>query len=101
MVATLVVSLPVAGVGGELIVCHRERRTVVDLRTAEPSELAFAFYADCVHEIRPVTAGYRIVLVYHLVVRGAAATVLRAAPDYGSLEEQIAAAPSTPRTWTT
>lgn len=92
MVATLVVSLPVAGAGGELVICHRERQAVVDLRTDEPSELAFAaFYADCVHEIRPVTAGHRIVLVYHLVVRGAAAAVLRAAPDFGAQEEQIAA----------
>ena len=92
MVATLVVSLPVAGAGGELVIRHRERQTVVDLRTDEPSELAFAaFYADCVHEIRPVTAGYRIVLVYHLVVRGAAAAVLRAAPDFDAQEEQIAA----------
>ena len=92
MVATLVVSLPVAGAGGELVIRHRERQAVVDLRTDEPSELAFvAFYADCVHEIRPVTAGHRIVLVYHLVVRGAAAAVLRAAPDFGAQEEQIAA----------
>ena len=92
MVATLVVSLPVAGSGGELVVRHREREAVVELRTDEPSELAFAaFYADCVHEIRPVTAGHRVVLVYHLVVRGAAAAVLRAAPDFGAQEEQIAA----------
>ena len=92
MVATLVVSLPVAGVGGELVIRHRDRQTVVDLRTEEPSELAFAaFYADCVHETRRVTAGYRIVLVYHLVVRGAAAAVLEAAPEFGSQEEQIAA----------
>ena len=92
MVATLVVSLPVAGAGGELVIRHRERQAVVDLRTDEPSELAFvAFYADCVHEIRPVTAGHRIVLVYHLVVRGAVAAVLRAAPDFGAQEEQIAA----------
>ena len=92
MVATLVVSLPVAGAGGELVIRHGERQAVVDLRTDEPSELAFAaFYADCVHEIRPVTAGYRIVLVYNLVVRGAAAAVLRAAPDFGSQEEQIVA----------
>ncbi len=92
MVATLVVSLPVAGTGGELVIRHRERQAVVDLRTDEPSELAFAaFYADCVHEIRPVTAGHRIVLVYHLVVRAAAAAVLRAAPDFGQQEEQIAA----------
>ena len=38
-----------------------------------------------------MTAGYRIVLVYHLVVRGAAAAVLRAAPDFDAQEEQIAA----------
>ena len=92
MVATLVVSLPVTGTGGELVIRHRERQAVVDLRTDEPSELAFAaFYADCVHEIRPVTAGHRIVLVYHLVVRGGAAAVLRAAPDFDAQEEQIAA----------
>ena len=92
MVATLVVALPVAGAGGELVIRHGEREAVVDLGTDEPSGLAFAaFYADCVHEIRPVTAGHRIVLVYHLVVRGAAAAVLRAAPDYGAQEEQVAA----------
>ena len=92
MVATLVLSLPVAGAGGELVIRHREHEKVVDLRTDEASELAFAaFYADCVHEIRPVTDGYRIVLVYHLVVRGAAAAVLKAAPCYRSQEEQIAA----------
>ena len=92
MVATLVVSLPVEGSGGELVVRHRAREAVVDLRTDEPSELAFAaFYVDCVHEIRPVTAGHRIVLVYHLVVGGGAAAVLRAAPDFGAQEEQIAA----------
>ena len=91
MVATLVVALPVAGAGGELVIRHRERQAVVDLHTDEPSELAFAaFYADCVHEIRPVTAGHRIVLVYHVVVRGAAAAVLRAAPDFGAQEQQIA-----------
>jgi len=91
MVATLVVALPVAGAGGELVIRHRERQAVVDLHTDEPTELAFAaFYADCVHEIRPVTAGHRIVLVYHLVVRGAAAAVLRAAPDFGAQEQQIA-----------
>ena len=88
MVATLVVPLPVAGAGGELVIRHRERQPVVDLRTDEPSEFAFAaFYADCVHEIRPVTTGYRIVLVYHLVVRGAAAAVLQAAPDFDAQEE--------------
>ena len=85
-------SLPVAGAGGELVIRHRQGETVVDLRTDEPSELAFAaFYADCIHEIRPVTAGYRIVLVYNLVLQGAAAALLRGAPDCGSQEVRVAA----------
>ena len=81
MVATLVISLPVAGTGGELVIRHREHETVIDLRTEDPSELAFAaFYADCMHETRPVATGHRIVLVYQLVLRGAAHGALERAP---------------------
>ncbi len=91
MVATLVLSLPVAGAGGELIIRHRQRETVVDLRAEEPSEIAFAaFYADCVHEVRQVTAGHRIVLVYSLTLQGNGPS-LPAAPDFGAQEEQIGA----------
>ncbi len=91
MVATLVLSLPVAGAGGELIIRHQQRETVVDLRAEEPSEIAFAaFYADCVHEVRPVTDGHRIVLVYNLTLRGNG-TSLPGAPDFGSQEERIGA----------
>ena len=54
MVATLVISLPVAGTGGDLVVRHRDREAVIDLRTEDPSELAFAaFYADCVSRDSP------------------------------------------------
>ena len=89
MVATLVLSLPVAGAGGELIIRHQQRETVVDLRAEEPSEIAFAaFYADCVHEVRPVTAGHRIVLVYNLTLRGSG-TSPPTAPDFGAQEERI------------
>ena len=36
-----------------------------------PSEVAFgAFYADCVHEVLPVTKGYRATLVYNLIRKG-------------------------------
>ena len=35
----------------------------LDLHPAEPSEVAFAaFYADCRHEVLPVTAGHRLTL---------------------------------------
>ena len=49
-----------------------------------------AFYADCVHEIRPVTEGHRVCLVYNLILDGAAAgeTVLPA-PDYADHVELL------------
>ena len=70
MIATLSLSLPSAGSGGELIVRHGGREVVVDMQAEEPSELAFAaFYADCTHEIRPVVEGCRLSLVFNLCLR--------------------------------
>ena len=91
MVATLVISLPVSGTGGELIVRHRDRDTVVDMRTDEPSELVYtAFYADCEHEILPVTDGHRVCLVYNLMLQEGSGTPM-GAPDYGAEIDHIAA----------
>jgi predicted 2-oxoglutarate/Fe(II)-dependent dioxygenase YbiX len=60
MFATLIVAVPSLSAGGELVVRHKEREARLDLRCEEPSDIAFAaFYADCVHEVLPVTAGYR------------------------------------------
>lgn len=71
MFATLVVVLPSAHEGGELVVRHRDRDVRVDLRREDPADIAWcAFYADCLHELRPVTAGNRICLVYNLVREG-------------------------------
>ena len=91
MVATLVVSLPVSGAGGELVIRHQGRETVVDMRTDEPSELVYAaFYADCEHEILPVTDGHRVCLVYNLMLQDGSDTPLEA-PDYGAEVDLIAA----------
>ena len=91
MVATLVISLPVAGTGGELVIRHKQNEAVIDLRTEDPSELAFAaFYADCIHETRPVNTGHRIVLVYQLLVRDGGDRDLERAPDYAPVTERIA-----------
>jgi len=71
MFATLVVALPSSFAGGELIVRHKGREARLDLRCDDPAEAAFAaFYADCVHEVLPVTKGYRLTLVYNLVRAG-------------------------------
>ena len=89
MVATLSVSLPTAGGGGELVVRHGERETTFDMSAEEPSELAFAaFYADCPHEVRPVTRGHRISLVFNLFL-SSAGEGLPAVPDYADLTTWI------------
>jgi 2OG-Fe(II) oxygenase superfamily len=82
MFATLAIVLPSAHSGGALIVRHLGREVALDPHPEEPSEIGFAaFYADCVHEVRPVTAGCRVVLVYNLRFLGK--KVPPAAPDYG------------------
>jgi len=71
MFATLVLTLSSMSTGGELVVRHKGREVRLDLRCEEPSEAAFAaFYADCVHEVLPVTAGCRLTLVYNLLRKG-------------------------------
>lgn len=71
MFATLVIVLPSSCSGGDLVVKHKDRSVRLDLRGDDPSEVAFAaFYADCLHEVLPVTAGCRLTLVYNLIRRG-------------------------------
>jgi hypothetical protein len=67
MFATMVIVLPSTSSGGELLVRHAGREVRLDPRCEDPSEAAFAaFYADCVHEVLPITAGCRLTLVYNL-----------------------------------
>ena len=83
MFATLVIALPSAHSGGELVVRHLDREVVFDLHSEDPSEVGFAaFYADCVHEVRPVTTGCRLTLVYNLRFLGRKRPLT--APDHGA-----------------
>ena len=91
MIATLSVSLPTAGAGGELVVRHRDRERTLDMTTGEPSQLTFAaFYADCTHEVRPVTEGHRVTLVFNLCLRPGDDESPREAPDYSAQVERLA-----------
>jgi hypothetical protein len=59
---------------------------------AESSELSFAaFYADCEHEVRPITEGNRVCLVYNLILdrRSKSGGQPIQAPEY---EKEITAA---------
>src|SRR5207302_8699188 len=61
---------------------------VLDPRPEEPSEIGFAaFYADCVHEVRPIVAGCRVALVYNL--RFLDNRQPPAPPDYHAEQRQI------------
>jgi 2OG-Fe(II) oxygenase superfamily len=68
MIATLVVTLPSAYTGGELVVHHLGETTTY--RGSKTQLSLVAFYADCRHEVRPVTSGHRISLTYNLLLQG-------------------------------
>ena len=91
MVATLVVVLPSAFRGGELVVRHENQERVIDFGGAErnPSHTHFAaFYADCEHEVRPLRGGSRLCLVYSLTL--AAATEAITAPRTAGHADAVA-----------
>ncbi|RUP50878.1 hypothetical protein BC936DRAFT_137251, partial [Jimgerdemannia flammicorona] len=76
MVGTMIVMLPSDYEGGQLIVKHDGNESVFDFggkkgqyTTNFVDDFAPAFYADCLHEIRPVTKGYRVCLSYNLISR--------------------------------
>lgn len=88
MIATLSLSLPTLGEGGELVISHGGKETVYDMRAQEPSEISYAaFYADCLHEARPVTKGHRVSLVYNLFIRSGLQWT--GAPNYAKLTNNL------------
>ncbi|MEU2253421.1 2OG-Fe(II) oxygenase [Nocardia xishanensis] len=97
MIGTLVVTLPSAFTGGELVI-EQQGTKVID--QGSPEELSFvAFYGDCEHEVLPVIDGFRITLTYNLVAKGrtgpdAAAFAMH--PSAASLAEQLRAHFTTP-----
>jgi len=91
MFATLIIVLPSIYTGGELVVRHKQDEVKLDLCSQEPEEICFAaFYADCVHEVLPITDGCRLTLVYNLI-RTDQQIPLPTPPDYRQAQNQVAA----------
>jgi predicted 2-oxoglutarate/Fe(II)-dependent dioxygenase YbiX len=100
MFATLVIMLPAHYTGGELVLRHQDRDVPLDLRCSDPSEVSFAaFYADCLHEVLPVTSGYRLTLVYNLLRRGDDRHGAQHAPQPPSYESELARSAMVLRQW--
>ena len=81
MVGTLVVTLPSPFKGGAFVVEHMGER--LTWRGTKDRLQFVAFYADCHHEVTPVTDGYRVVLSYNLMLDpgSAADLTLTAEPE--------------------
>ena len=96
MVGTLVVSLPSAHTGGELIVEHGGES--VTYQTSKQDLSFVAFYADCRHEVKPVTSGYRVTLTFNLLADGeAGAQGSGPVADLARCLTEHFATPATPR----
>lgn len=88
MFGTLVVVLPSIYDGGELVLRHAGHEATLDLRCSDPSEVGYAaFYADCRHEVRPVTSGCRLTLIYNLLRPGSRPQP----PAYDAEQDRLAA----------
>ncbi len=91
MFATLVIVLPSLYSGGELVVSHKQDKVKLDLHSQQDEEISFAaFYADCVHEILPISDGCRLTLIYNLI-RSDKKIPLPTPPDYFHAEKRIVA----------
>ncbi len=78
MIGTLVVLLPSESKGGALVIEHHDEK--VSYRGSADRLALVAFYADCHHGVRPVTAGHRAALTYNLFLDGAVRALERPMP---------------------
>ncbi|KAF6756350.1 hypothetical protein DFP72DRAFT_1044931 [Ephemerocybe angulata] len=68
MFATIVVVLPSAFEGGQLHVSHGGRSAVIDVaQNSAWNTSILAWYTDVMHEVKPITSGYRLALSYNLI----------------------------------
>ncbi|KDR72653.1 hypothetical protein GALMADRAFT_142951 [Galerina marginata CBS 339.88] len=68
MFATVIVILPSAYTGGQVVVSHASITKTVDLSpNSLLSTALLAWYTDVKHEVKEVTSGYRLALSYNLI----------------------------------
>lgn len=105
MIGSLVVELPSKSAGGSVVVHHQGEKLTFRGAKRGPKDLSLlAFYADCHHEVKPITSGYRVVLTWQLLQRAPARNQAPVAPKptpaFADLTAHVDAwfsTPSTPR----
>ncbi|PFH45776.1 hypothetical protein AMATHDRAFT_71092 [Amanita thiersii Skay4041] len=68
MFATMVILLPSQYTGGQVHLNHANEEKVIDFSAFSLLETAaLAWYTDVIHEVKPITSGYRLALSYNIV----------------------------------
>ncbi|KAF8348730.1 hypothetical protein F5887DRAFT_1280476 [Amanita rubescens] len=68
MFATMIVILPSQYTGGEVHLTHASKTQVIDFSASSLANTAvLAWYTDVLHEVKPITSGYRLALSYNLI----------------------------------
>jgi hypothetical protein len=69
MIASLVIVLPSAHIGGSLVINHNDKIYRFTTENLDSQKIqCLAFYSDCHHEVEEVRQGYRVALTYNLVL---------------------------------
>ncbi|OHW97651.1 2OG-Fe oxygenase family protein, partial [Colletotrichum incanum] len=92
MFGTLVVCLPSAHKGGDVVVKHAGQTKT--FKTSEAAQSFACWYSDVHHEVLPVTDGYRVVLTYNLTTDPAVER-----PSAGLVRSETRALRHTLRRW--
>ena len=91
MFATVIIILPSAYAGGQVVVSHAATTKTLDF--SEPSLLStavLAWYTDVKHEVKAIENGYRLVLSYNLVHVAPSSVPRPCLPDTSSSEVLLA-----------
>lgn len=68
MFGTLVLNMPSTHNGGELEISFNNKVVKTSFENQNMYDIGFvAFYADCDHEVKPVTSGYKVSLIFNLI----------------------------------
>lgn len=68
MFATVIIILPSAYTGGQVVVSHAATSKILDFSEKSLlSTVALAWYTDVKHEVKPIESGYRFALSYNLI----------------------------------
>jgi len=96
MFGTLVIQLPSVYEGGQLTVFHQGKKTEYNFSGPDACCKFYfaAFYADCQHEIKPITSGYRLCLIYNLLYRD-----IEECPTPADNQKQVSAIVSAITAW--